>query len=380
MKPIHIIFLFGLVSFFADIAYEGARSITGPFLGVLGATGFIVGAVSGFGELIGYAFRAVSGVFTDKSRRYWFITGLGYALNLLSIPLLAFVRTWEEAFVLLFLERLGKAIRTPARDTLLSFAAKHVGSGRGFGIHKFLDQLGAVVGPIFISIWITEEGEYRTAFLWLSVPVILCLASLILTRFVYPYTEKIPVNPPPISAKFSHSFWIYVIAVCFIAAGIVDYPLIAYHFQQMDLVSPQWIPITYALAMGTEGASGLVLGPLYDRFGLRVLLVTILLVGFFPFLIFGQSIDWILGGVVLWGIGMGAQETLIRAYVADTVGPDTRATAYGYLNSLMGIAWFLGSALTGWLYDYSILTMVLISALLQWLSLPILGYLTHRKT
>ena len=133
------IILLGIVSLFADMTYEGARSITGPYLALLGASAAVVGFVAGFGELVGYALRLVSGYMADKTRRYWAMTIIGYAVNLLAVPLLALAGNWPMAAILLIAERMGKAIRTPPRDVMLSHAASQVGRGWGFGLHEAMD-------------------------------------------------------------------------------------------------------------------------------------------------------------------------------------------------------------------------------------------------
>lgn len=140
------IVLMGIVSMFGDITYEGARSITGPYLAVLGASAGIIGLVSGIGEFVGYALRLVSGRFADRAKAYWPLTFIGYGL-ILSVPLLGLVGYWHLAVLLIILERMGKAIRTPARDAILSHATKQVGRGWGFALHEALDQVGAIVGP-----------------------------------------------------------------------------------------------------------------------------------------------------------------------------------------------------------------------------------------
>lgn len=368
-----LVILFGCISLLADISYEGARSITGPYLALLGATGFIVAFVSGLGEFIGYALRAYFGYITDRLRLYWFITILGYTITLISIPLLAFANSWEMAFLLLFFERLGKAIRTPARDAMLSYATKEMGRGFGFGIHKFLDQTGAVLGPIIMAFTLSQTGSYREGFLWMAIPGALTLLMIFITKSLYPAPEKLEVtNHSFTNEKLPKKFWLYVIAVGFVAAGMIDFPLIAYHFHNDQILSPVWIPLAYALAMGMEGLSGLFLGPLFDRYGLIVLLIAVLCVAFFPLLVFSNIFSLALLGTVLWGIGMGVQETVMRAYVATIVTPEKRATAYGYLNGIYGTAWLIGSLIIGLTYDYSVTGVIIISCLLQLMSIPIL--------
>jgi MFS-type transporter involved in bile tolerance (Atg22 family) len=171
-QALKFVILLGVVSLFADMTYEGARSAVGPFLGMLGASALVVGLVSGGGELVGYTLRLWSGRLADRTRQYWVITFVGYAVNLLAVPLLAFAGNWQMAALLVVLERAGKALRTPARDAMLSYATKSTGRGWGFGLHEALDQIGATVGPLVLTVVIAQSGDYRRGFLTLIIPAI----------------------------------------------------------------------------------------------------------------------------------------------------------------------------------------------------------------
>src|SRR5262249_27226269 len=132
-SALRFVLLLGVVSLFGDMTYEGARSITGPYLGTLGATAAVVGVVAGAGELVGYALRFVSGLFADRTHRYWATTIVGYAINLFSVPLLALSGSWPAAAGLIITERAGRAIRKPAGDAMLSHAGSVIGHGWAFG-------------------------------------------------------------------------------------------------------------------------------------------------------------------------------------------------------------------------------------------------------
>ena len=121
-----------MVSLLADITYEGARSITGPYLAILGANAAVVGFVAGFGELVGYGLRLVSGYLADRTGKYWTITIVGYAINLLAVPLLALADQWWLAALLIIIERMGKGMRVPSRDAMLSHAGHRMGMGWAF--------------------------------------------------------------------------------------------------------------------------------------------------------------------------------------------------------------------------------------------------------
>ncbi len=364
------ILLFGMVSLLADVTYEGARSITGPYLALLGAGAGIVGAVAGAGELIGYSLRFVFGYLADRTRRYWVLTIVGYALNLLAVPLLALAGSWQVAALLIVLERTGKAIRTPARDTLLSHATEQTGHGWGFGLHEAMDQIGALLGPLVVAGILARMGNYRLAFATLAAPAVLAMAVVFAARLLYPAPHTLAeraVNPSaePDGRLLPRAFWIYLVASAFIAAGYADFPLLAYHFERTDLMPAAWIPLTYAVAMATDALTALLFGRLYDRFGLRVLSLSVVLSLLFAPLVFFGNFSLALLGVMLWGVGLGAQESILRAAVASLVPSARRGTAYGTFNAVYGFAWFAGSAIIGVLYDNVIWLAVIFSVLVQ---------------
>ncbi len=371
MRRRHAIFfilLLGLVSLFADITYEGARSITGPYLALLGASAGVVGIVAGAGELIGYTLRFVFGYLADRTRRYWAFTIVGYALNLMAVPLLAFANSWEVAAALIVLERTGKAIRTPARDTLLSHATEQTGRGWGFGLHEAMDQIGALVGPLVVAGILARMGNYRLAFAALAVPAVLAMLAIFIARLLYPAPETMRVSRQGGSSSrrlLPRTFWLYLVASIFIAAGYADFPLLAFHFERTDLIPATWIPLMYAVAMATDAVTALVFGRLYDRLGLRVLSLSITLSLFFAPLAFLGNMAVAFVGIVLWGIGLGAQESIMRAAVADLVPVEQRGTAYGLFNAAYGFAWFVGSAIIGLLYESTLWLAIAFSVLVQ---------------
>lgn len=371
-SSLKFVILLGFVSLFADVTYEGARSITGPFLAILGASATAVGIVAGFGELIGYGLRFVSGYIADKTGKYWTITIVGYFLNLIAVPALALAGNWQIAAVLIITERVGKAIRTPARDAMLSHATKEMGAGWGFGLHEAMDQIGAMLGPIIVAIVLYFKGGYKEGFFILFIPAILALTVLFTAKFLYPKPRDLEINAPKLEAKgFPKFFWFYLAAVALIAAGYADFPLIAYHFKKASVVSDNMIPIFYAVAMGVDAIAALLFGRMFDKIGMPVLIIAAVISSFFAPLIFFGGFYLALSGMVLWGIGMGAQESIMRAAVGSMVSADRRGTAYGVFNAGYGIFWFLGSALMGVLYDISIMPLVIFSVLAQLVSIPL---------
>jgi len=372
ISAVKFIILLGIVSLFADMTYEAARSITGPYLSLLGASAAAVGFIAGLGELIGYTLRLVSGYISDKTHKYWFITILGYTINLLAVPLIALAGHWWIAAGLILAERFGKAVRVPARDAMLSQASGKVGFGWGFGLHEAMDQIGALLGPIIVILVLYFKGGYRTSFAILFIPAVLAISILLLAKYLYPNPQDLEIKTLKLETKgFSKIFWLYIVAIGLIAAGYVDFPLIAYHFKKMSLVSDTWIPIFYAVAMGTDAVAALILGKLFDKIGISIMIFVSFISLFFAPLVFLGGFYFALLGMILWGVGMGAQESIVRAAVSTMVSSNKKGTAYGIFSSGYGLFWFLGSALMGYFYDISIPFLVIFSIILQLASIPL---------
>jgi MFS family permease len=375
-RAIRFIVLLGCTSLFADMTYEGARSINGPFLQILGASGTTVGIVAGFGELVGYALRLVSGYISDKSHKYWAILLVGYVLNLLSVPLLAWAGYWQIAVLLMIAERAGKAIRNPTRDAMLSYASKETGRGWGFGLHEFMDQLGATLGPLLVSaVLYYRLDNFRESYFILLFPALCALSVLLAARKLYPRPQDLEIKIVHLddANKFTTpDFILYTIAAMSLATGYADYPLIAYHFKQHAMIADVWIPMMYAMAMLTEGTIALIIGRLFDRVGAWTLVGATALSLFFAPLVFLMNIHWAIVGMILWGIGMGAQGSIMKAMISDMVQVQKRATAFGLFDTFFGIAWFAGSAYMGYLYDTSINGLVAFSVNMQFIALILL--------
>ena len=379
-SAVRFIVLLGIVSLFADMTYEGARSITGPYLAMLGASATLVGIVAGFGELVGYALRLVSGYVSDRTGRYWPMTIFGYALNLFAVPALALAGKWELAALLIIAERMGKAIRSPARDAMLSQASSRTGLGWGFGLHEAMDQLGALAGPLILSAILARDYGYREAFGILVVPAVLAMAVLLAARWLFPRPKDFALAPPLATKGLPQVFWVYMAAIAFIAAGYADFALIAFHFDKSGGVPSAWIPLLYAIAMATDGAAALVLGRAYDRVGLWAMVAATLAAAAAAPLVFLGDLRAAAIGMALWGIGMGAQESVMRAQVAAMAPEERRGTAFGLMNMIYGFAWFAGSALLGFLYDMTApLFVAAVAVFLQLASLPIFWRLIRKK-
>jgi predicted MFS family arabinose efflux permease len=368
---LRFVIAFGVVSLFADMTYEGMRSIAGPYLALLGATGTAVGLVAGTGELLGYTLRLASGSMADRSRLYWPITIAGYAVQMAAVPALALVGNWPAAAALIILERLGKATRNPPRDVMLSRAGEAIGQGWAFGLHEALDQAGASIGPLLAAFQLARRHDYHAAFAWMSVPAAVTVLLVLSVRVRYPGAgDIVPSSSGPPhdyagSGPLPRAFWVYCVGAALVAFGFADYALVSYHFAVAKTMSSSSVPILYALAMGAAGVGSITAGRWFDRRGLIILIPsTFLVAAYAPLVFFGGF--WVaLVGTVLWGLGVGIHETVMSAAIARMVPAQRRARAYGLFTGMFGIAWFAGSATLGALYDRSLTATVLVAALAQ---------------
>jgi predicted MFS family arabinose efflux permease len=371
-KALRFILLIGAVSFFADFTYEGSRSIVGPYLAQLGASGAAVGIIAGFGELLGYALRLVSGRLSERTGKFWPIMLFGYFIQLLSVPLLALAGSWQVAALLIVVERIGKATRNPPRDVMLSHATKEIGYGWGFGIHEALDQCGALVGPLAVAVVLARRGEFPTAFAMLLIPALFALGILVVARLLYPRPEEMEVHTPDLHATgLPRDFWIYLAGAALVGAGFVDFSLMSYHFQKVAAVPETWIPIFYAAAMGAGGLGSLLFGRLFDRAGIIILVPLTAVAALFVPLVFLGGFWLALLGCILWGLGMGVHESIIPAAVAPMVPSERRASAYGLFTAGYGVFWFLGSVVIGVLYDVSLPGLIAFSIVTELAAVPL---------
>ncbi|MFA4988660.1 MAG: MFS transporter, partial [Candidatus Omnitrophota bacterium] len=390
-----LIFLFGLVSLFGDMVYEGARSVNGPYLKILGANAAAVGVAAGIAEFLGYAIRLFSGYFADRTKAYWFFTFLGYGL-LVSVPLLALAGIWQVAVVFIIVERMGKAMRSPAKDTILSQATKQVGTGFGFAIAEVLDQIGAIAGPLVFSLLFLAIGsgsgalrDYQHGYSLLWIPLFLVIVCVFLAYRRLPDPESLEASSERkglATGKLSRVFWIYTFFTFVTTLGFANFALVGYHLKARHILSDAQIPLFYALAMGVDAVAALIIGKAYDIFKIRhnnekAGLVTLLVIPVFslviPVLVFSSGLITVLCGVVVWGVVMGAHETIMKSAIADLTPLKKRGTGYGIFNTAYGLAIFAGSAVCGLLYEHSILSVIILSVLVELAALPV--FLILRK-
>ena len=387
------IILFGIVSLFSDMTHEGASSIRGAYLSLLGASAATIGFISGLGELIGYSMRYVFGKLTDKSKQYWPMTIIGYVLDIIAVPALALVgeHGWIAACVLLVIPRMGKAIKKPAKDTIMSFAASQEGVGKSFGIQEVLDQIGAFIGPVLLYLVMLFKTEgttfeiYSTCFAVLAIPGAITLILLIVTRCKFPNPEHFEPEPKEyIPFKMKKEFILYIAGISLFAFGFIDYSIIIMHVSRTyshlasglsetsALVSTGNLPLLYAGAMLVDAVAALFFGMMYDKYGVKALVwSTVISAPFAVFVFSFDSVPMLLLGVALWGVGMGAQESILKAAVTSMVPKASRATGYGVFECSFGAFWFLGSWLMGVLYDVSIPAMIAVSVIAQLAAIPL---------
>lgn len=387
------ILLFGIVSLFSDMTHEGASSIRGVYLSLLGASAGTIGFISGLGELIGYSMRYVFGRLTDKTKRYWPMTIIGYVLDIAAVPALALVgeHGWIMACILLVIQRMGKAIKKPAKDTIMSFAASQEGVGRSFGIQEVLDQIGAFLGPVllYLVMLLKQSGTtftvYSTCFAVLAIPGAVTLILLLFTKHRFPNPEHFePQAKEYVPFKLKKEFILYIAGISLFAFGFIDYSIVIMHIshtytgltaglaETASLVNSGTLPLLYAGAMLVDAVAALFFGLLYDKKGIRALVLSTVISAPFAVFIFAfRSIPMVLLGIALWGVGMGAQESILKAAVTTMVPKTSRATGYGIFECSFGVFWFLGSWLLGVLYEISIPAMAAVSVAAQLAAIPL---------
>lgn len=359
---------FGVISLLADIVYEGARSITGPLLASLGATAVVVGVVTGIGEAAALLLRVVSGPLTDRTGRFWTWAIGGYFLTVITVPFLGVVGVLWAASALVIAERVGKAVRSPAKDTLLSHATAVTGRGKGFAVHEAMDQIGAFAGPLAVAAMLFAfGGDYGPTLALLAIPGIgvLALLAWLRARVPEPARYEVDVTPaakPVVAQSFlrslPRSFWMYSGFSAATMVGFTTFGVLSFHQVTEGIVPVAVVPVIYAAAMAADAIAALITGWAYDRIGAQVLGALPVLAALVPVLAFSDSIVWVVAGAVVWGAAVGIQESTLRAVVADLVEPARRATAYGVYAAVIGTAAAAGGALTGLLYSRSVALLI----------------------
>ena len=351
----------GVVSAFSDVVYEGGRSVIGPYLATFGASAAVVGVVTGIGEAVALVLRLVTGPFADRTGRPWPQTIVGYALTLVCVPLMSVAGGLAPAATLYNGERLGKAIRTPSRDTMLAHASAVVGVGRTFALHEAIDQTGAIVGPLLVAVVLALGGSYRLGYALLAVPGAAALVVLLRLRVSVPRPEDYdPVAQVAdskrlrLESRLPREFWLYSAFSAATMLGFATWGVLAFHLTHRRVVHAGVVPVLYAVAMAAAALAALGSGRVYDRRGLRGLVVLPLLAALVPVLSLTTSVPAVVVGAVVWGVGMGVHDSTMRAAVTDLVPRSRRGAGYGTFTAVYGIAWLAGAAIIGVLYDHGV--------------------------
>ena len=361
----------GIVNLFADMTYEGGGSIHGPFLGALGASAAAIGTIAGVGEFLGYSLRLGAGYVSDRTGKIWLLTFIGYSVNLLAIPALALAGNWPVAAGLIIAERVGRAIRKPTVEAMLSYTTETLGKGWVYALNTALDEIGATIGPLVMALVLFRNGSFRTGYALLLIPTLLALAALTVARLAFPRPSSLESRPTARAEGFTGSYWLYMLAGACLAAGLMSFELISYHLSSTGIVSAQWIPLFLAVSTAIGVVASLVFGRMFDRVGLPVVLVAVLLSSLFAPLVFLGSFYVILVGLISWGIGYATQDTLLKAIVAGMLPEGRRNLAFGLFYTGYGAGWLVGSVTTGLLYERSVPAVIAFSVAAQLASLPV---------
>jgi MFS family permease len=396
-----VVWWFGFVSLAADMVYEGARSMYGPVLAALGASAVVVGLVTGAGDAMALVLRLVFGPVADRTGRYWTLTIVGYGLTAVCVPLLFLAPRLGAAglgfaITMILLERLGKAVRSPSKSALLAHVAGAVGRGRGFGVHKALDQVGAFAGPLLVAA-VVAASTLWAGMAVLVVPGAVAMVLLLTLRRKVPDPSVYDATPGPTSgsgpaaepsrgwwadavgAGLPRDFFAYAVAASLTTGALVTFGIIGYHLTVEGLVPVAAVPLVYAGAMAVEAVAALLVGWAYDLVGTRILLVVPVLVALVPALALGPTLALVVAGVVVWGFAHGVQDSTVKAAVADLVDAPRRATAYGVFAGIQGLLAIVGGAGAGWLYERSLVALVVVVAVTQVAALVLLTWTFRRS-
>jgi MFS family permease len=368
----------GVVNLFADVTYEGASSINGPFLSKLGAGAGAISIIAGVGEFFGYGLRLPAGYVSDRTGRYWVVTFVGYVINLLSVPALALVDSWPAAAALMIAERVGRALRKPTVEAMLSYTTGTLGRGWVYALNSALDETGATIGPLAIAFVLFRHGNYRTGYTLLLIPALLALVSVAAARIQFPLPSRLEEGRTAPEKGFSRAFWLYMVGAASFAAGLMSFELISFHMASTRTVTGYWIPVFLAISTAGGVVASLVLGKLYDRVGLPIVLLAIVLSAGFAPLVFEGGFWMALVGLLLWGIGYATQDTLFKAVVASVLPEGKRNFAFGLFYAGYGVGWLAGSVAVGLLYDRSRIGLIVFSVAAQLAAVPILAIARRR--
>lgn len=362
----------GIVNLFGDMTYEGGASINGQFLASLGASAAMISIVAGAGECLGYGLRAASGYVADKTGRYWLVTLVGYAINTLAVPAMAFAGSWYLAGVLILAERTGRAVRKPTVEAMLSYSTGKHGRGWVYAVNTALDETGAMLGPLLVALAVSKGIDYRGAYALLVITSALTLIALAAARVGFPVPSRLEQGGPwtARASGFSRAYWLYMSAGALFAMGLMTFEFIAVHLSRIGFTDER-IPVLLALATASSIVASLVFGRLYDRIGIAAVVLGVLLTMMFSPLVFFGGVSLVVAGLMLWGVGYAVQDTLLKALIAGVLPEGRRNSAFGVFYLGYGAGWLVGSVSAGVLYDHSRMALVVGAAAAQLLSVPL---------
>jgi MFS family permease len=361
----------GLVNLFGDVTYEGGGSINGPFMASLGASAAIVSMTAGAGEFLGYALRLPAGYAADRTGRYWLITFVGYVINLFAVPAMALAGSWQVAAVLMLAERIGRALRKPTVEAMLSYTTGELGKGWVYALNTALDEIGATVGPLLIALVLLLKGDYRTGYALLVIAAVAALVTLAVARVNFPLPSRLDQGRTAPARDFTPAYWLYMLAGALFAAGLMSFELISYHLSKEKIASEQWIPVMLAISTAFGVLASLAFGKLFDRIGVPVVIAAVgASAAFSPFVFLGEF--WlVLFGMLLWGLGYATQDTLLKAIVAEVLPEGKRNFAFGLYYAGYGVGWLAGSIVAGLLYENARTALIVFSVAVQLASVPV---------
>jgi len=365
------VLIMGGVNLFADVTYEGGGSINGQFMGSLGATAAAVSITAGAGEFLGYALRSVSGYFADRTGRYWTITFAGYAINLLAVPAMALVSSWQAAALLIILERVGRAFRKPTVEAMLSYTTGKLGRGWVYAVNNAMDETGAMIGPLAMAAILFFHGDYRIGFGALIVPAALALATLGVARIRFPTPSDLAEENTAPAGEFTRAYWISMLAGACFAAGLMSFELVSYHLSKSKAFGEEWIPVLLALSTACGIGASLVFGKLFDRHEMPVVTTAVMLSSLFSPLVFFGGFWLVLIGMLLWGVGYATQDSLLKALIARLLPEGRRSLAFGLFYAGYGAGWLVGSLIAAFLYERSLIALVAFAIVIQLAAIPI---------
>jgi MFS family permease len=373
------VLIMGAVDFFGDTTYSGGASMNGPFLASLGAGAVIISVTAGLSEFLNYITRGISGYAADRSGKYWHIAFIGYALNLAAVPAIALAGHWTLAAGLVLLQGIGRGMRKPIVEAMLSYATSQHGRGWVYGVHNALDAGGRTVGPLLIALLLFLHGEQRTGYAVLAIPCLLALACLTFARLRFPVPSRLEDHRRAPARGFTPAYWLYMLAGACFAAGLMSFELIAYHLSSTGLAESYWVPLFLAIGTLSGAITSLGMGKLYDRIGLPVVLGAVLLTACFSPLVLLGGFYLALLGMALWGVGQVTQDMLLKAVVAGVLPEHRRSLAFGIFFAGYGSGWLLGSIATGLLYEQSRIALVMFAVAVQLGSLPLFVLARRRQ-